>query len=112
MCRGQDTRSSISIPISLTPQKLSMVFPWERNGHRGPTKRTVARNGAQEYYLPPSLTLRAGGGSARYSPRYDKSFPKRIYTFTEPSYNLFQDSKYPELQANAIVQAQQAGRVV
>jgi predicted TIM-barrel fold metal-dependent hydrolase len=56
-----------------------------------------------------NLTGGFGAGLQDAVERFDKSFPKRFYTFAEPSYNLFQDSKYPELQANAIVQAHQAG---
>jgi hypothetical protein len=41
--------------------------------------------------------------------QYDKRFPKRFYTFTEPSYNLFQQPNYPQLQADAIVAAHQSG---
>jgi predicted TIM-barrel fold metal-dependent hydrolase len=41
--------------------------------------------------------------------QYDRSFRSRFYTFTEPSYNLFQDSRYPQLQADAIHQAHDAG---
>ena len=41
--------------------------------------------------------------------QYDKRFPTRFYTFTEPSYNLFQQPNYPQLQADAIVAAHQSG---
>jgi predicted TIM-barrel fold metal-dependent hydrolase len=41
--------------------------------------------------------------------QYDKRFPTRFYTFTEPSYNLFQQSNYPQLQADAILAAHQSG---
>ena len=56
-----------------------------------------------------NLTGGFGAGLQDTVARFDKSFPKRFYSFTEPSYNLFQDAKYPELQAEAIVQAHQAG---
>jgi len=41
--------------------------------------------------------------------QYDKRFPARFYTFTEPSYNLFQQPNYPQLQADAIRSAHQSG---
>jgi predicted TIM-barrel fold metal-dependent hydrolase len=41
--------------------------------------------------------------------QYDKRFPTRFFTFTEPSYNLFQQSNYPQLQADAVVAAHQSG---
>jgi predicted TIM-barrel fold metal-dependent hydrolase len=56
-----------------------------------------------------NLTGGFGAGLGETVARFDKPYPKRFYSFAEPSYNLFQDAKYPELQANAIVQAHQAG---
>ena len=41
--------------------------------------------------------------------QYDKGLPNRFYRFTEPSYNLFQQSNYPQLQADAIVAAHRSG---
>jgi predicted TIM-barrel fold metal-dependent hydrolase len=41
--------------------------------------------------------------------KYDRDFPDRFYTFTEPSYSLFLDPDYPRLQAQAIEKAHQAG---
>jgi predicted TIM-barrel fold metal-dependent hydrolase len=56
-----------------------------------------------------NLTGGFGRGLEDTVARYDKSFPTRFYTFTEPSYNLFQDPKYSALQADAIQQAHAAG---
>jgi len=41
--------------------------------------------------------------------KYDKAFPGRFYTFTEPSYSKFLEPNYPKLQADAIEQAYRAG---
>jgi len=41
--------------------------------------------------------------------KYDKAFPERFYTFTEPSYSKFLEPNYPRLQADAIEQAHRAG---
>jgi predicted TIM-barrel fold metal-dependent hydrolase len=41
--------------------------------------------------------------------RYDHAFSGRFYTFTEPSYERFQEPGYPELQAQAIEQARRQG---
>lgn len=41
--------------------------------------------------------------------RYDRAFPGRFYTFTEPSYNRFMEPGYPALQAQAIEQAHANG---
>jgi predicted TIM-barrel fold metal-dependent hydrolase len=41
--------------------------------------------------------------------KYDKAFPGRFYTFTEPSYSKFLEPNYPRLQAEAIQSAHHAG---
>ncbi len=41
--------------------------------------------------------------------KYDKAFPGRFYSFTEPSYSKFLEPNYPRLQAQAIEQAHRAG---
>jgi predicted TIM-barrel fold metal-dependent hydrolase len=56
-----------------------------------------------------NLTGGFAGGLESTVAQYDKRFPTRFYTFTEPSYNLFQQPKYPQLQADAIVAAHQSG---
>jgi predicted TIM-barrel fold metal-dependent hydrolase len=59
-----------------------------------------------------ALTNLTGGFAAGLQStvaQYDKRFPRRFYTFTEPSYNLFQQPNYPQLQADAILAAHQSG---
>jgi predicted TIM-barrel fold metal-dependent hydrolase len=56
-----------------------------------------------------NLTGGFGSGLQDAVARYDKSFPTRFYTFTEPSYNLFREPNYAELQSDAIQRAHQAG---
>jgi predicted TIM-barrel fold metal-dependent hydrolase len=56
-----------------------------------------------------NLTGGFGAGLQGAIDRYSKDFPSRFYTFTEPSYNLFQETTYPQLQAEAIREAHQAG---
>jgi len=41
--------------------------------------------------------------------KYDRAFPLRFYTFTEPSYVRLNDAGYPDLQAQAIEQAHRQG---
>lgn len=41
--------------------------------------------------------------------KYDKAFPGRFYTFTEPSYSKFLEPNYPRLQADALERAHRAG---
>lgn len=41
--------------------------------------------------------------------KYDKAYPGRFYTFTEPSYSRFKEPNYPKIQADAIEQAHRNG---
>ena len=41
--------------------------------------------------------------------KYDKAYPGRFYTFTEPSYSRFLEPNYPKLQADAIADAHRNG---
>lgn len=41
--------------------------------------------------------------------KYDKSFPGRFYTFSEPSYSRFLEPNYSQIQADAIERAHRAG---
>ena len=41
--------------------------------------------------------------------KYDRAYPARFYTFTEPSYVRLNDAGYPDLQAQAIAQAHRQG---
>lgn len=41
--------------------------------------------------------------------KYDRAFPGRFYTFTEPCYERWKEPAYPELQAQAIEQAHWQG---
>jgi predicted TIM-barrel fold metal-dependent hydrolase len=41
--------------------------------------------------------------------KYDKSFPGRFYSFTEPCYSRFLEPDYPRIQADAIESAHRAG---
>jgi predicted TIM-barrel fold metal-dependent hydrolase len=41
--------------------------------------------------------------------KYDKSFPGRFYSFTEPCYSRFLEPNYPRIQGEAIERAHRAG---
>lgn len=41
--------------------------------------------------------------------KYDRAFPARFYTFTEPCYSRFKEPDYPKIQAEAIEQAYRNG---
>ncbi len=48
-------------------------------------------------------------GLAEAVSKYDRAYPGRFYTFTEPSYSRFKEPDYPKLQAQAIEQAHRDG---
>ncbi|HVO62586.1 MAG TPA: amidohydrolase family protein [Terriglobales bacterium] len=56
-----------------------------------------------------NLTGGFGNGLADAVNKYDKAYPGRFYTFTEPSYPRFKEADYPKIQAEAIAQAQRDG---
>ncbi len=56
-----------------------------------------------------NLTGGYGTGLSDTVNKYDKLFPDRFYTFTEPMYSQIQDPDYPRKQAEAIEQAHRDG---
>ena len=56
-----------------------------------------------------NLTGGYEGGLAEAVARYDRAYPGRFYTFTEPSYSRFKEANYPQLQAQAIERAYRNG---
>ncbi len=56
-----------------------------------------------------NLTGGYGAGLAETVKKYDKLFPDRFYTFTEPAYSQILEPDYPRKQAEAIEQAHRDG---
>jgi predicted TIM-barrel fold metal-dependent hydrolase len=56
-----------------------------------------------------NLTGGYESGLAEAVAKYDRAYPGRFITFTEPSYSHFKESNYPQLQAQAIEQAHRDG---
>ena len=56
-----------------------------------------------------NLTGGYDSGLAEAVAKYDRAFPGRFYTFTEPSYSRFKEPNYPALQAQAIERAHRDG---
>jgi len=56
-----------------------------------------------------NLTGGYENGLAEAVAKYDRSYPGRFYTFTEPSYSRFKEADYPKLQAQAIERAHRDG---
>ena len=89
------------------------------------SKNGVELAAARDYYAKPAqllavmdrknmaamvnLTGGYGSGLADTVKAYDRAFPDRFYTLTEPTYEKFLEPNYPELQAQAIEQAHRDG---
>ncbi len=56
-----------------------------------------------------NLTGGYDGGLAEAVAKYDRAYPGRFYTFTEPSYSRFKQPNYPTLQAQWIERAHRDG---
>jgi predicted TIM-barrel fold metal-dependent hydrolase len=56
-----------------------------------------------------NLTGGFDAGLADAVSKYDKAFPSRFFTFTEPSYPRFKEQNYPQIQADAIAGAHRDG---
>jgi predicted TIM-barrel fold metal-dependent hydrolase len=56
-----------------------------------------------------NLTGGYGAGLEDAISRFDKGFPGRFYTFTEPCYARFAEPDYPKIQADLIESAHRAG---
>jgi len=56
-----------------------------------------------------NLTGGYANGLAEAVTKYDRAYPGRFYTFTEPCYSRFKEADYPKLQAQAIERAHRDG---
>ncbi|HKW67191.1 MAG TPA: amidohydrolase family protein [Terriglobales bacterium] len=56
-----------------------------------------------------NLTGGFDSGLADAVTKYDRAFPGRFFTFTEPCYSRFKEPEYPRIQADAIQQAHHDG---
>ncbi len=56
-----------------------------------------------------NLTGGYGDGLSEVIAKYDRAFPGRFYSFTEPCYERFKEPNYPKIQADLIEQAHQQG---
>jgi predicted TIM-barrel fold metal-dependent hydrolase len=56
-----------------------------------------------------NLTGGYDNGLAEAVAKYDRAYPGRFYTFTEPSYSRFKEADYPKLQAQAMARAHRDG---
>lgn len=56
-----------------------------------------------------NLTGGYGDGLRETIAKYDRAYPGRFVTFTEPCYEFWKDPKYPQIQADAIARAHSDG---
>ena len=56
-----------------------------------------------------NLTGGYGAGLSDVIAKYDRAYPGRFYSFTEPCYERFKEPNYPRMQADLIEQAHQQG---
>jgi predicted TIM-barrel fold metal-dependent hydrolase len=56
-----------------------------------------------------NLTGGYDNGLSEVIARYDKAYPNRFYSFTEPCYSRFLEPNYPRIQADQIERAHRAG---
>ena len=56
-----------------------------------------------------NLTGGYGAGLSDVIAKYDRAYPGRFYSFTEPCYERFKEPNYPKIQADLIEQAHQQG---
>lgn len=80
----------------------------ERNYHATPDE-LIAVMVRKNIRSMVNLTGGFGSGLTQTIEKYDKSYPDRFYTFTEPSYSRFLEPDFPNIQAQAIDQAQRHG---
>jgi predicted TIM-barrel fold metal-dependent hydrolase len=85
--------------VSLSPERQYIGMPAELLAvmDRKNIKAMVNLTGGYDKGLADAVT------------KYDRAFPARFYTFTEPSYSRFKEPNYPALQAQAIEQAHRDG---
>ena len=81
----------------------------EERSYVGTPKEILAVMDRKSLRAMVNLTGGYGKGLEDAISRFDKAFPGRFYTFTEPWYSRFKEPDYPKFQADAIEQAHRAG---
>lgn len=81
----------------------------EERSYTGTPKDILAVMDRKNIRAMINLTGGYGKGLEDAISRYDKAYPGRFYTFTEPWYSKFKEPDYPKFQADAIEQAHRAG---
>jgi len=95
------------ISVSAKAEKGVAISP-DRE-YLGTPQECLAVMDSKNIKLMVNLTGGYEKGLAEAVGKYDRAYPGRFITFTEPSYSHFKESDYPQLQAQAIEQAHRDG---
>ena len=85
--------------VELTPERQYL----------GTAQELLAVMDRRNIQIMVNLTGGYENGLAEAVQKYDRAYPGRFLTFTEPSYSHFKEPNYPKLQAQAIEQAHRDG---
>jgi predicted TIM-barrel fold metal-dependent hydrolase len=95
--------------LSFSKKAANGVQLAEERDYAGSPKEILAVMDRKNLAAMVNLTGGFGKGLEDAVARYDKAFPGRFYTFTEPWYSRFKELGYPGFQATAIEAAHSAG---
>lgn len=95
--------------LSFSKKAVNGVQLAEERNYAGTPKEILAVMDRKNLAAMVNLTGGFGKGLEDAVGRYDKAFPGRFYTFTEPWYSRFKEPGYPGFQATAIEAAHSAG---
>jgi len=95
------------ISVSAKAEKCVAISPDRQ--YLGTPQECLAVMDRKNIKVMVNLTGGYEKGLAEAVGKYDRAYPGRFLTFTEPSYSHFKESNYPQLQAQAIEQAHRDG---
>lgn len=92
--------------ISVSAKSESGVSLSAERKYLGKPEELVAIMDRKNIRAMVNLTGGYGQGLQETVAKYDRALPGRFYTFTEPCYERWKEPNYPQIQAQAIEQAQ------
>ncbi len=95
--------------LSFSKKAVNGVQMAEERNYTGTPREEIAVMDRKNIGAMVNLTGGYGKGLEDAISRYDKTYPGRFYTFTEPWYSRFKEPNYPSFQAQAIEDAHRAG---
>jgi predicted TIM-barrel fold metal-dependent hydrolase len=126
LLKDYQPKSMLHVPETKVPRSrfpaidIHTHLSWAKNGEggvsRGEEMKVLAEPGdlipvmdRKNVRMMVNLTGGTGAGLAESIRKFEGAYPGRFATFTEPSYGSFKDPRYPQIQADAIQQAKNAG---